>query len=62
MKKYISKSTKSTTIQNLINEALDILENVGIPTNTKSERGLEKMAEAFLAVANVTQDWKTAFG
>lgn len=60
MKKYISKSTKSITTQNLINEALDILESVGIPTNTKSERGLEKMAEAFLAVANVTQDWKTA--
>lgn len=60
MKKYISKSTKSTINQNLINEALDILESVGIPTNTKSERGLEKMAEAFLAVANVTQDWKTA--
>lgn len=60
MKKYISKSSKSNTIQNLINEALDILENVGIPTKTKSERGLEKMAEAFLAVANVIHDWNTA--
>ncbi|PRY43008.1 type II restriction enzyme [Spirosoma oryzae] len=60
MKKYISRSTKSTAVQDIINEALDILENVGVPVNTKSERGLEKMAEAFLAVANVTHDWTTA--
>ena len=60
MKNYIPKSSKPISIQNLINEALDILESVGIPVNTKSERGREKMAESFLAVANVTADWKTA--
>ena len=60
MKNYIPKNTKSAAIQILINEALDILESVGIPVNTKSERSLERMAEAFLAVANVTQDWEVA--
>ncbi len=60
MKNYIPKSTKSKTVQKLINEALEILESVGIPFNTKSERGLERMAVCFLAVAGITTDWKKA--
>lgn len=60
MKNYITKSTKSRKNKKLINEALDILESVGIPVNTKSERGLERMAVCFLAVAGVTSDWKKA--
>ncbi len=44
----------------MINEALDILESVGIPMNSKSERGLERMAVCFLAVAGVTKDWSKA--
>lgn len=60
MKTYISKSSKSKAIQKIVNEALDILESVGIPINTKSERGLEKMALCFLAVAGVTKDWSMA--
>ncbi|MHB1176931.1 MAG: BsuBI/PstI family type II restriction endonuclease [Daejeonella sp.] len=60
MKTYISKSTKSTGIQKTINEALDILESVGIPVSTKTERGLERMALCFLAVASVTSDWAKA--
>ena len=60
MKKYISKSTKSISVQRIINEALYILESVGIPMNTKSERGLERMAVCFLAVANITKDWSKA--
>lgn len=59
MKKYLTKSTKSKSVQKIINEALDIIESVGIPT-TKSERGLERMAACFLAVAGVTKDWKKA--
>lgn len=59
MKKYISKSTKSKAVQKIINEALDILESVGIPMN-KTERGLERMAVSFLAVAGVTKDWSKA--
>ncbi|MDR2512126.1 MAG: hypothetical protein LBC89_06720 [Bacteroidales bacterium] len=60
MKNHITKSSKSKTVQKIINEALDILESVGIPFNSKSERGLERMALSFLAVANVTKDWKKA--
>jgi hypothetical protein len=60
MKNYITKSTKSKAIQKVINEALEILESVGIPFSSKSERGLEKMALSFLAVAGVTKDWKKA--
>ncbi|MDR1581973.1 MAG: hypothetical protein LBS55_01735 [Prevotellaceae bacterium] len=60
MKNYITKSNKSKPVQKIINEALDILESVGIPFNTKSERGLERMAVSFLAVAGVTKDWEKA--
>ena len=59
MKNYIPKSTKSKAVQKIINEALDILESVGIPM-TKTERGLERMAVCFLAVAGVTKDWSKA--
>jgi len=60
MKNYITKSRKSEPIQKIINEALDILESVGIPVGSKSERALEKMAMSFLAVADVVEDWKKA--
>ena len=60
MKNYIVNSIKSKSVQRLINEALDILESVGIPMNTKTDRGLERMAVCFLAVAAVTKDWKKA--
>jgi len=59
MKNYIPKSTKAKAVQKIINEALDILESVGIPM-IKTERGLEKMAVCLLAVANVTKDWSKA--
>jgi hypothetical protein len=58
MKIFISKSKKSKATQKLINEALNILESVGIPFSEKSERSLERMAVCFLAVAGVTGDWK----
>jgi type II restriction enzyme len=57
MKNYIPKSKKSESVQQIINEALDILESVGIPLNSKTERGLERMAVCFLAIAGVTEDW-----
>ncbi len=62
MKDYLPKSKKSEGIKKLINEALDILECVGIPFNSKTERGLENMAMAFLAVAGVTKTWKESKG
>ncbi|MDR2169290.1 MAG: hypothetical protein LBP59_04040 [Planctomycetaceae bacterium] len=60
MKQYITKSKKTESVRQIINEALDILELVGIPIADKSERALEKMAMTFLAVANVTDKWKEA--
>lgn len=62
MKNYIPKSTKPVRIQKLINEALDILENVGIPFEKKTPKGLQSMAMAFLAVAGITKSWKEAKG
>jgi len=62
MHDYIPKSKKSESIKNLINEALDILQSVGIPFSGKLERGLENMAMAFLAVAGVSKKWKEAKG
>ncbi len=46
----------------LIEEAIDILAFVGIPIANQTERGLEKMAMAFLAVAGVTEKWLDAKG
>lgn len=60
MNTYITKSTKSKDIQKVINEALEILESVGIPFKNKTERGLERMAVCFLAVAGVKKEWSKA--
>jgi BsuBI/PstI restriction endonuclease domain/BsuBI/PstI restriction endonuclease HTH domain len=59
---YLSKSTKSKPIQKVLNEALHILESVGIPFEGLTERRLEKMAMSFLAVLRVkrSKDWKNA--
>jgi hypothetical protein len=58
--KFLAKSKKSAQVIKIINEAIDILESVGIPINDKTERSIERMAMVFLAVANVTNDWQTA--
>lgn len=60
MKNYITKSKKSKSVQKIINEALEILDSVGIPLNSKTERAMEKMAVCFLAVAGVKKDWSKA--
>lgn len=62
MQDYIPKSEKSSRVKQLINEALDILQSVGIPFAGKRERALESMAMSFLAVAGVTKTWKEAKG
>lgn len=59
---YLPKSKKAPKVKQLINEAIDILQQVGIPLKGKSERGLECMAMAFLAVAGVVNKWKSASG
>lgn len=54
--KFLSKSKKSSEIVKVINDAIKILESVGIPIDG-TERSVERMAMAFLAVANVKQNW-----
>jgi len=62
MNDYLKKSKKAEKTKKLINEALDILNSVGIPFSGKRDRGLESMAMAFLAVAGVKKSWKEAQG
>jgi BsuBI/PstI restriction endonuclease domain/BsuBI/PstI restriction endonuclease HTH domain len=57
---YLTKSKKAKEVVKLINEAIEILVSVGIPTDDKTERSLERMAMAFLAIAGVTQKWTDA--
>ncbi|AOC94392.1 Type-2 restriction enzyme AplI [Flavobacterium anhuiense] len=59
---HLPNSSKSENIKTLINEALDILQSVGVPFSGKRARGLESMAMSFLAVAGVTKSWKEAKG
>lgn len=61
MKNYLPASAKSESVRRLVNEALDILESVGLPL-AFTERRLERMALCVLAVAGVTKDWATAQG
>lgn len=51
---YIPSSHKSQPVRQVINEALYILVKCGLPIEGLTERRLEKMALAFLAVADVT--------
>jgi type II restriction enzyme len=57
---YISKSKKTKNLQQLINEALYILDNLGVPLEGITLRRRERIGMAFLAVANIKQsgDWK----
>ena len=60
MKTYLTKTEKSKKIINLLNQALEILESVGIPIEGKTERALERMALCFLAVSGVRGNWAKA--
>jgi type II restriction enzyme len=62
MKEFIKNSGKNAVNEKLINEALDILLQTGVPLAKKSVRGLQNMAMSFLAVAGVTKSWKEAKG
>lgn len=57
---YLTKSDKSKQFQKLINEALYIISKFGVPLEGITQRRLERMAMAFLAVANVkkTNEWE----
>lgn len=59
---FITKSKKTKRSQIVINEALYLLNNLGIPFEGLTERRLERMAMAFLAVVDVklSADWEDA--
>lgn len=59
---YLTKSKKSNEILQPIEQAIEILAAVGIPVETKTEGGLEKMAMVLLAVAGVVNNWSKASG
>lgn len=60
MKDYQPNSNKNENTKRLINEALDVLEAVGIPFDRKTESALERMAQCLLAVAGITNEWTQA--
>lgn len=57
--KYIRNSSKSKPVAEVINQALFILDKLGVPFKGLTSRRLERMAAAFLAVADVrkSDDW-----
>lgn len=57
---YFPNSQKPTKTVQLMEQAIGILSSVGIPIANKTERGLEKMAMTFMAVAGVTSKWSEA--
>ena len=56
---FVTSSKKPRPVVKVINQGLFILQRLGIPFEGLSERRLEKMSMAFLAVADVRQesDW-----
>ncbi|NET27275.1 hypothetical protein [Okeania sp. SIO1I7] len=56
---YLTKSDKYEQFKKLINEALYIVSKFGVPLEGMTQRRLERIAMAFLAVANVkkTNEW-----
>ena len=59
---YQTFEAKTPAVQQLINEALHILDHFGIPIEDKTARKLERMALTFLAVCDVkvSDDWVKA--
>ncbi|MCP4050526.1 MAG: restriction endonuclease [bacterium] len=59
---FIPNCKKPTSTQRVINEALHILNKLGIPFNGITERRLERMGMAFLAVVDVkhSKEWPKA--
>lgn len=55
--KHTSKSEKITL---LISEAVDLLDSVGIPIKRETFRRQERIAMAFMAVAGIDSNWKSA--
>jgi len=62
MPDFIPSSSKSRPVKKVINEALHILNSMGIPFDGMSERRLERMGMVFLAVVDVkrSRNWPDA--
>ena len=60
--KYLSKSKKALQIIEIIEQAIDILVQTGIPIAGKTERAVEKIAMTFLSVAGVAKNWNETQG
>lgn len=58
--KYLKKTTKTSGVAKMIDEAIELLSLVDIPTDGETERSLERMAMAFLAVAGIKTKWTDA--
>ncbi len=62
MKEYFPYSNKPVAIKTLLNEAVEILQQVGIPVEQLTQRRLERMVMSFLAVAGITDSWQQIKG
>ncbi len=62
MPDFLPKSKKSRSVKKVLNEALHILNSLGIPFDGLTQRRLERMGMAFLAVLDVkrSKDWPHA--
>ncbi|NQT63076.1 MAG: restriction endonuclease [Candidatus Marinimicrobia bacterium] len=62
MPDFLGKSKKSRPVKKVINEALHILNSLGVPLEGLTNRRLERMGIAFLAVVDVkrSKDWSLA--
>jgi hypothetical protein len=56
---FIPNSNKSEQLKKLLNQAIYILINLGIPLENQTCRRLERIAMAFLAISNIksTEEW-----
>ncbi|NUM88780.1 MAG: hypothetical protein HUU37_06220 [Bdellovibrionales bacterium] len=62
MKDYFPGSHKPLASKTLLNEAVEIFYQVGIPIEQVTQRRLERMAMCFLAVAGIRDSWQQTQG
>lgn len=62
MKDHFPRSDKSPVNKTLLNEAVEIFQQVGIPMGQLTKRRLERMAMCFLVVAGIRDSWQQIQG
>lgn len=62
MKDYFPGSHKPLASKTLLNEAVEIFQQAGIPIEQLTKRRLERMAMCFLAVAGIRDSWQQIQG